>query len=80
MECIICHLLFAPVSELKMHYVDFHDVDQSNCYFLDLFQPDTIERKSKKCGLMLNSNRSSNRNIIICFFIIIIRQVVQEIV
>ena len=57
MECILCHLLFAAVSELKMHYVDFHDVDQSNCYFLDLFQPDTIDRKCKKCGLMLNSNR-----------------------
>ena len=57
MECILCHLSFSVVSELKKHYVDFHGVEQSNSYFLDLFTPDTLDRKCKKCCLMLNSNR-----------------------
>ena len=57
MECILCHLSFSVVSELKKHYVEFHGVEQSNSHFLDLFMPDTLDRKCKKCCLMLNSNR-----------------------
>ena len=57
MECILCHLSFSVVPELKKHYVEFHGVGQSNSYFLDLFKPDTLDRKCKKCCLMLNSNR-----------------------
>ena len=57
MECILCHLSFSVVSELKKHYVDFHGVDQFNLYFLDLFWPDTMDRKCKKCCMTLNFNR-----------------------
>ena len=57
MECILCHLSFYVVSEFKKHYIGFHGVDQTSSYFLDLFQPDTQDRKCKKCRMMLNSNR-----------------------
>ena len=57
MECILCHLWFSVMSELKKHHVEFHGVEQSNSYFLDLFKRDTLNRKCKKCCLMLNSNR-----------------------
>ena len=57
MQCILCHLSFSVVSELKQHYVDFHGVDKANSDFLDLFQPDTLDRKCKKCCMMLSSNR-----------------------
>ena len=53
MECTLCHLRFSVISELKKHYVDFHDVDDSNPYFLELFQPDTLDRKCKKCCVVL---------------------------
>ena len=77
MDCILCHLSFSEVSELKMHYVDFHGVDQANSYFLDLFQPDTLDGKCKKCCMMLSSNRIKK---IICFCIIIVKLAEQEIV
>ena len=57
MDCILCHLSFSEVSELKTHYVDFHGVDQANSYFLDLFRTDTLDRKCKKCCMTLNSKR-----------------------
>ena len=57
MECILCHLSFSVVSELKKYYVGFHGVDESNSYFLDLFRPDNLDRKCKKCCMMLNSNK-----------------------
>ena len=77
MECILCHLSFSVVSELKKHYVDFHGVDKANSDFLDLFQPDTLDRKCKKYCMMLSSNRMKK---IICFCIIIVKLAVQEIV
>ena len=52
MEFILCHLLFS-----LEHYVDFHGVEKSNSYFLELFKPDTLDRKCKNCCLMLNSSR-----------------------
>ena len=61
MECILCHLSFSVVSELKKQYVDFHGVEQSNSYFLDLFKPDILDRKFRKCCLMLNSNRMKKK-------------------
>ena len=45
MECLLCHLRSLDVSEMKKHYVDFHAVDENDPYFLELFQPDTLNRK-----------------------------------
>ena len=77
MECILCHLSFSLVSELKENYVNFHGVEKSNSYFLYLFKPDTLDRKCPKCCLMLNSNRMKKKSI--CFCSIIVKLVVQEI-
>ena len=57
MDCSLCHLRFSVISELKKHYVDFHGVDKSNSYFLELFQPDTLDRKCKKCCVVFGSSR-----------------------
>ena len=62
MDCILCHLSFSEVSELKMHYVDFHGVDQANSYFLDLFRTDSLDRKCKKCCMTLNSKRMKKKS------------------
>ena len=52
MECLLCHLRSLDVSEMKKHYVDFHAVDENNRYFLELFQPDTLNRKCAKCSVV----------------------------
>ena len=57
MECTLCHLKFSVISELKKHYVDFHGVDDSNPYFLQLFQLDTLDRKCTKCSVVFGSSR-----------------------
>ena len=55
MECT--YLKFSVISELKKHYVDFHGVDDSNPYLLQLFQPDTLDRKCTKCSVVFGSSR-----------------------
>ena len=55
MECT--YLKFSVISELKKHYVDFHGVDDSNPYLLQLFQPDTLDIKCTKCSAVFGSSR-----------------------
>ena len=40
------------VIKMKKHYVDFHGVDENNTYFLELFQPDALNRRGVKCSVM----------------------------
>ena len=56
MDCTLCHLKFSVISELKKHYVDFHGVEESNPYFQELFQSDTLDRKCKKCSVVFRSS------------------------
>ena len=51
MECLLCHLQSFNVTEMKKHYTDFHAVNENNPYFLELFQPDTLNRKCPKCSV-----------------------------
>ena len=53
-----------------------HDVDDSNPYFLELFQPDTLDRKCKKCCVVFGSSRLTKNQ----KYVIIIKVVVQEMV
>ena len=57
MDRILCHLRFSVISELKMHYIDFHGVGKSNPFFLELFQPDTLDKKCKRCSVVFASSR-----------------------
>ena len=56
MDCTLCHLKFSVISELKKHYVDFHGVEESNPYFQELCQSDTLDRKCKKCSVVFRSS------------------------
>ena len=57
MDCTLRYLSFSVIFELKKHYVDFHGIEKSNPYFLELFQPDTLDRKCKKCCVAFGSSR-----------------------
>ena len=45
MECLLCDFKFSKVDNGKKHYIEYHGVNDQNAYFLDLFEPDTLERK-----------------------------------
>ena len=46
-ECLLCDLKCTTVKIMKKHYMDYHTVDENNPHFIELFKPDTVERKSK---------------------------------
>ena len=45
MECLVCDFKFSKDDNGKKHYIEYHGVNDQNAYFLDLFEPDTLERK-----------------------------------
>ena len=57
MECLFCGFQFNNVNLGKHHYVCFHKVDENNLYFLDLFEPDTIECVCRICNIKLDTCR-----------------------
>ena len=42
--CLLCDFEFSQVNIGRKHYIEYHDVDESDQYFLELFQPDTTDR------------------------------------
>ena len=50
MECLLCNFKFLSVDIGKKHFVDYHEVDENNLYFLDLFEPDIFDRVCFICN------------------------------
>lgn len=63
MECLLCHFYSGNISELKDHYGRFHVVNNSDSYFLDLFQPDTLDRKCSICSIVFPTCRIKKNHI-----------------
>ena len=57
MDCLLCDFKFSRIDWVKRHYVDFDGVNENNPYFLDLFQPDTLEKKCLKCRVKFDTCR-----------------------
>ena len=63
MECFLCHFYSKNISVLKDHYHNFHAIDSCNLYFLDLFKPDTLDRKCYICSVVFPICRIKNNHI-----------------
>ena len=57
MECLLCNFKFWSVDIGKKHYIDYHEVDESSPYFLDLFEPDTVEKACLVCSVKFSTCR-----------------------
>ena len=42
---------------IKKHYVDFHAGNENDIHFMELFKPDTIDRKCRICRVKFDSAR-----------------------
>ena len=57
MECLLCDFKFSTIDGAKIHHVVLHGVDENNPYFLDLFEPNTLEKKCLKCRVKFDTCR-----------------------
>ena len=59
MECLLCNSQFLSVNPGKKD-VWHHKVDENNPYFLDLFEPDTIDSVCCTCNVKFDTCRKKN--------------------
>lgn len=57
MECLLCNFEFSSVVNGKNHYASYHKVDENNMYFLDLFEPNTIDGVCRICNVKFDTYR-----------------------
>ena len=57
MQCLLCNFKFSSVNIGKKHYIDYHEVDESSPYFLDLFEPDAVEKACLICSVKSSTCR-----------------------
>ena len=65
MECLLCNFQFLSVNPGKNHYVCHHKVDENNPYFLDLFEPDTIDSVCHICNVKFETCRMKQNHMFI---------------
>ena len=49
MRCLICFYRSPDVEVLKKHYIFYHLINENNCFFKELYLPDTENIYSKRC-------------------------------
>ena len=57
MECLLCDFQFNSFNLGKNHYLCFHKVAKNNLYFLDLFEPDTVNCVCRICNVKFDMCR-----------------------
>ena len=62
MECLLCSLKFTKVKFIKKHYVNYHAVNEDDPHFVELFKPDTVERKCRICCVKFDSARLKKKH------------------
>ena len=45
MKCLLCSSTFENQEDLLCHYIDYHNVDENNCFFQKLFQIENMTFK-----------------------------------
>ena len=68
MECLLCDFQFNKVNLRKNHYVCFHKVDENSLYFLDLFEPDTIDCVCGICNVKFDTCRKKKNHMFLCHY------------
>ena len=61
LECLLCSIQSASVQLLKRHYISYHQVDENDYCFKELFSPDTIEKNF--CGETFKSCRVKKNHV-----------------
>lgn len=64
MKCSCCEQTFADQLSLKNHYVNFHNVDESNHFFKKLFTRDKVfsVRKCFRCDYFCISQKDEKKH------------------
>ena len=65
MECLLCDFKFSTIDGAKIHHVVLHGVDENNPYFLDLFEPNTLEKKCLKCRVKFDTCRMKKNHVFV---------------
>ena len=49
MKCLLCNFQSNVLEDVKKHYIDFHNVDRNNHFFVNLFEMQNNVVHGKKC-------------------------------
>ena len=49
MKCLLCNFQANDSNDVKKHYLDFHNVDRNNRFFIKQFQKQNNVFNGKKC-------------------------------
>ena len=60
MKCLLCYFQSNDLKDVKKHYIDFHNVDRNNHFFINLFKKQNDVFHGKKC-LRYNEFSTSGR-------------------
>ena len=57
MKCLLCNQQFNQEDQLKQHYINVHNVDSNNYFFMKLFKQRIICQKYLRCDNFLTTNK-----------------------
>ena len=57
MKCLLCNQQFDQEDQLKQRYINFHNVDSNNYFFMKLFKQRIICQKYLRCNDFLTTNK-----------------------
>ena len=64
-ECLLCDLKGTTVKIMKKPYVDYHEVNEKDPHFIDLFEPDTVKRTCGICRAKFDNCRLKKKHMLL---------------
>ena len=69
MKCLLCNFQSNESDDVKKHYLEFHNVDRNNQFFIKLFKKQNSVFPGKKClrcsEFLLSSHFKANHDFLV---------------